>query len=30
VPGAGLWVGCALIIAGAWLCQASGLDPTHR
>jgi drug/metabolite transporter (DMT)-like permease len=30
VPGAGLWIGCALIIAGAWLCQASGLEQTGR
>jgi drug/metabolite transporter (DMT)-like permease len=30
VPGAGLWLGCALVVVGAWLCQAAGLEPTKR
>lgn len=27
VPGPGLWLGCALVVAGAWLCQRSVSGP---
>lgn len=28
-PGAGLWLGCALVSAGAWLCHRSLADPAR-
>lgn len=30
MPEPGLWLGCALVIAGAWLCQHSALEQPRR